>query len=317
MEKDRTTKTDIEMESRRTQARTEAERDLRRSAEEEERKRGREREMETESRKSPEEIERDLRRTRAEMEDTIEAIERKLSPGELLDQTLRTLGGGPREYAANLSQAVKLNPIPATLVGVGLAWLMAGSGRQPVVYEEPLVYPLDVEEGETGAMAKRKYGQAKGKAEAMADRVREGLGRFSQTFAGRRKAAEEQFGQAEEKVSGLAGYAGERIARARTEVGGMAEEVGGQARLRRGRAQGLLEEQPLILTGLGFTLGLALGSFLSPSETEDRLMGEYRDELMEEAKEVGREKLEEGERLAAKAGETAREEKTREPEPAI
>jgi hypothetical protein len=307
--REKDTRTDIEMEARKTQAEIEAERDLRRS-------RATEGEgyIERESRKSPDEIERDLHRTRAEMEETIEAIERRFSPGEMIDQAIHTLGGGPREYAVNLGQAFKANPVPAALVGIGLAWLMASSGRQTQVYPLETAFPPETAGREKGAMFKEKYGQARERAgsfaETAAGRVRESLGRLSQTFGGGRQAATEQFGEARERAGEMAGYAGER-----------AREAGS-------RGQGMLEEQPLILVALGLAVGAALGASLPVSEKEERLAREYREDLLEQAKEFGREQLEKGERVVAKAGEAAREEaerqerarreeRTREPEPVI
>jgi hypothetical protein len=302
-EREKNIRRDIEREGRRTQAEIEAERDLRRS-------RATEGEgyIERESRKSPEEIERDLHQTRAEIEETIEAIERRFSPGEMIDQAIHTLGGGPREYAVNLGQAIKTNPVPATLVAIGLAWLMASSGRQTQVYPMETAFPAETAGREKGAMFKEKYGQARERAgsfaETAAGRVRQGLGRLSQTFSGGRQAVSEQYGEARERAGGMAGYAGEEYGQARERAAEMAE----RARLTGRRGQDVLEEQPLILVALGLAVGAALGASLPVSESEKRMAGEYGEGLLEQAKEVGREQLEKGERVMAKAGEAAREE---------
>jgi hypothetical protein len=84
------------------------------------------------------EIERDLDRTRAEMSQTIDALQERLSPGQLFEQGMRYfLSGGGRsftdgaaEFAQNFGRAVRDNPIPFALVATGLAWLMLGGGRQ-------------------------------------------------------------------------------------------------------------------------------------------------------------------------------------------
>jgi hypothetical protein len=321
-EREKNIRNDIEREGRRTQAEIEAERDLRRS-------RATEGEgyIERESRKSPDEIERDLHRTRAEMEETIEAIERRFSPGEMIDQAIHTLGGGPREYAVNLGQAIKTNPVPATLVAIGLTWLMASSGRQTQVYPLEAAFPPEPAGRGKGAMLKEKYSQARERGGTMAGsaagRVRETLGRLSQTFGGGRQAVSEQYGEARERAGGMAGYAGEEFGQAKERAG----EMAGYAREAGSRGQGMLEEQPLILVALGLAVGAALGASLPVSEKEERLAGEYGEGLLEQAKEVGREQLEKGERVVAKAGEAAREEaekqgitsreKSREPEPVI
>lgn len=78
----------------------------------------------------PEQIEADIERTRGDLNATLSAIERRLSPGELVDHGLDYLRhSGARQYAGSLAHAAKRDPIPLALVGVGLAWLMASSRR--------------------------------------------------------------------------------------------------------------------------------------------------------------------------------------------
>ena len=84
------------------------------------------------------EIERDLDRTRSEMSQTIDAIQERLSPGQLFEQGMRYFysGGGrsftdgAAEFAQNFGRAVRDNPVPFALVATGLVWLMMGRGRQ-------------------------------------------------------------------------------------------------------------------------------------------------------------------------------------------
>lgn len=78
----------------------------------------------------PEEIEADIERTRGELQQTLSAIEQRLSPGQLVDQGLEYLrSNGVREYASNLGTTAKQDPLPLALVGIGLAWLMMSSRR--------------------------------------------------------------------------------------------------------------------------------------------------------------------------------------------
>ena len=81
---------------------------------------------------TPEVIERDLEQTRARLDATIDALQQKLSPGEMIDQAvdyLKTSGGG--EFGQNLMATVKQHPIPAALAGIGIAWLLAATARGP------------------------------------------------------------------------------------------------------------------------------------------------------------------------------------------
>lgn len=97
-----------------------------------------------ESRRKPEEIERDLERTRAEMDDTIRAIEEKVAPGEWLDQALEYFAESSLESVRFLSRGIKRNPLPLALVGIGISWLVLAGGRepQPAEVRERSSYPF-------------------------------------------------------------------------------------------------------------------------------------------------------------------------------
>jgi hypothetical protein len=88
--------------------------------------------------KSPEEVQREVRESRAEVEETLEAIEDRLSPGQLFDQAvdfMRSSSG--TAFVRTLGIAIRDNPIPVVLVGIGLAWLMlSGARSRPRGYYE-------------------------------------------------------------------------------------------------------------------------------------------------------------------------------------
>jgi ElaB/YqjD/DUF883 family membrane-anchored ribosome-binding protein len=65
---------------------------------------------------------------RAEIDRTLSALEGKLSPSDLIDDVLRNMNAGPGQFINNLGTSVRDNPIPVTLIGVGLGWLMLGQG---------------------------------------------------------------------------------------------------------------------------------------------------------------------------------------------
>ncbi|PSH61601.1 DUF3618 domain-containing protein [Phyllobacterium sophorae] len=80
-------------------------------------------------RQSAAEIQRDIEDDRRRIEESIDVIQERMSPGQLIDEVLgylKSSGGGA--YVANLGNAVKNDPIPVALMGVSLAWLMAGTG---------------------------------------------------------------------------------------------------------------------------------------------------------------------------------------------
>jgi Protein of unknown function (DUF3618) len=75
--------------------------------------------------KSAEEVQSEVRQSRAEVEDTLDAIQDRLSPSQVFDQVVAYLrGGGGNEFLRNFGATVRDNPVPVALLGTGLAWLM-------------------------------------------------------------------------------------------------------------------------------------------------------------------------------------------------
>lgn len=75
--------------------------------------------------KSAAELEREIELQRGRVEDTIDQIQQKLSPGQLVDELMAYTKGGGGEFLASLQRNVTANPLPVALLGVSLAWLMA------------------------------------------------------------------------------------------------------------------------------------------------------------------------------------------------
>jgi ElaB/YqjD/DUF883 family membrane-anchored ribosome-binding protein len=91
--------------------------------------------MNTDGDRRAEEILARIEHTRGEMDQTLSAIEQRLSRERLLDQGLGYLrNSGAAEFAQNLGGAARQNPLPVALTAVGIAWLMA-LGREPARHE--------------------------------------------------------------------------------------------------------------------------------------------------------------------------------------
>jgi hypothetical protein len=77
--------------------------------------------------KTSAELEREVNEQRDRVEARIGEIKERLSPGQLVDELLSDSGEGGSKFASNLGQQLTANPLPAALVGVGLAWLIGSS----------------------------------------------------------------------------------------------------------------------------------------------------------------------------------------------
>ena len=82
--------------------------------------------------RSSAELERDAEVARANVAETADAIRSKMTPGQLIDEFTGMFSGGDGQAAlSTLKDQIRDNPLPLTLVGAGLAWLMLGPGGSP------------------------------------------------------------------------------------------------------------------------------------------------------------------------------------------
>ena len=104
--------------------------------------------------KDPATLEREINQTRAEMNQTLDSLERKLTAGQLLDQCLTFFGMKGTEIGSSLGRCIKDNPMPVLLTATGIGWMMFGPNQnRSVVRYNHYAYD-DAEEGAEGMMAK-------------------------------------------------------------------------------------------------------------------------------------------------------------------
>ena len=101
----------------------------------------------TDTSRSSAQIERELDEQRTRIDARIGEIKERLSPGQLLDEALSYTKHGGAHFAANLGQQVSANPLPAALVGIGLAWLIASNtAGEKAARPAPLARAFDEED---------------------------------------------------------------------------------------------------------------------------------------------------------------------------
>lgn len=214
--------------------------------------------------REPEEIERDLDRARAQVSATLDAIQQRITPGQLMDQAFDYLRhSAPADFGANLGHTVRHNPVPVTLIGVGIAWLMA-QGRHGTVTARAAAPLADPEEGWDAT-----YGRP---ADARADEAE-----------GRWRHAADAAGAMGHKLKDGAAQARERARHTR-------ERMADGMHRARGAVSGVIDEQPLVLGAIGLALGALLGAALPPTRREDEWLGEPRDDLLDRARHAARDK---------------------------
>jgi ElaB/YqjD/DUF883 family membrane-anchored ribosome-binding protein len=242
------------------------------------------------------EIERtrtEIERTRADMSETVDAIQERLSPENLKEQTKDRVKeatvGRAQEAGSGIAETIRANPLPAALTGIGLGWLLVSAirgdseqaryGERTYAYDYPATYdyPPHHEERTTN-------GPSAGDA-----------------LGGARNRVGESATQAQDRAAEVAGRAQDR-------VGNLADQARYQARRASGGFQRMLRENPLSVGALAVGVGTAVGLAIPESAKEHEVMGEARDNLVEKAQEKAQEAQQKVQRVAEEAQSAAKEE---------
>jgi ElaB/YqjD/DUF883 family membrane-anchored ribosome-binding protein len=224
--------------------------------------------------RSPSDLEREGEQIRADLDRTLDEIERKLSPGELLDKSVDFLRNNGSEFIREAGETVRNNPVPVLLTAAGLIWL-------------------------TTSIATRNRSRASGYEES---------GEFS-SYRGAEDF--EQYGHNDGGIRGKVEEARSRVSsaahRATDRVSGKAQDVADRARGRfsstmhsvQDRTQGmrtdvmdLVQRQPIALGALALAAGALLGAALPITQYENRLVGPARDRTLARARELGQREYE-------------------------
>jgi ElaB/YqjD/DUF883 family membrane-anchored ribosome-binding protein len=214
------------------------------------------------------EIRAEIEQTRGDMSETLDAIQEKLRPGNLVSEAtdrvrnvttdkVRQMASSATDQAGRVADVGRQNWIPAALIGVGTAWLLMNrSGSRSQEYES--VYGV-VRDRPYGAVGTRGYAEP-------ADTT-------------------SPAGAGAEGVSGMAGRVTSRASE-------MADETRSTVRRSTRRAQNQLQrmirENPLMVGAAAAVLGAAVGLALPETERENELMGETRENVMERGKEAAK-----------------------------
>jgi len=188
------------------------------------------------SKKDPDQLEREIEDTRAHLERTLDVLQSKLSPGEILDEVVGVVRRNGGDFARNLSTQVQNNPLPLLLTGIGLVWLMAASD------EAPKRRPISTEPG-LAQRARSSFSSVTERAQQARSRMRGGTESAGESLHG----------------------AGDSI----REAGHRAQDVVQTSRV---RLNDLVDRQPLLVGGLGLALGAALGAAAPRTATKDAML---------------------------------------------
>jgi ElaB/YqjD/DUF883 family membrane-anchored ribosome-binding protein len=277
-------------------------------------------ELQKQEPRSSTEIESDIQKTRGRMDATLDELGDRLTARSILNSALdwwesrgtgAPAGGATKDAYQSIARYVKEHPVPSVLVGTGLVWMIieATSEEETPSRQESAGY----ERTATGPSFPSEY--------VPGDQVETSEG--GRGIAG---AAKDKLVQAKETAAEVAGTAKEKVAawgsaasEAAEGVGRRSHEVYEQGRstavkmsdsIQRGYRSGgqqletAMQEYPLAV-GLGFAaFGALVGVLLPRTRREDALLGERSDQLVEAAKEKGKDLLERGKDVAERVAES-------------
>jgi hypothetical protein len=210
--------------------------------------------------KSSAQLEREAEQTRAELTATLEELRSRITPGQLVDQTLAyARESNVGALVRNLGRDARDNPLPLALMGAGLAWLMMTNGRRRADGRLPAA---GVDGARASGAIDATMTRARGTEEGPADWA-EAAGR------GISEGATTAVGHSSGDGRGT-------VARASSAASAAAERASGvyhNATAAGGSFLTFCGEHPVVLAGIGVALGALLGAALPSSRGENAPSG--------------------------------------------
>jgi Protein of unknown function (DUF3618) len=231
--------------------------------------------LDIDAQKSPETLEREIDARRASIGSLVDALENKLSPGQLVDQVLSFSKSNGGEFFTNFGNTVKANPVPTLLTSIGVMWLMLGQNRRPPAPGESMFDHLGERTSSTAEHLSDTLGNAKARIKDTAARM-----------AGKTSQLSEQASDLGDSVAGFTHNVGEKVSASAHNVSDTLRQQGQQLQ---SRFDYMLREQPLALAAIGIALGAAIGAALPATEQENKLMGAASDRVTRKAKSMASE----------------------------
>jgi Protein of unknown function (DUF3618) len=241
------------------------------------------------------EIEAEIAETRVELSETIEAIQERLTPANIVSNATESVRHAATEKVRQMTDnsfmdTVRANPIPAAMIGIGAAWLyFKGGNRSRDSY---------------------RYSDWRG-AGGYTPGVSGSTGGTSEYPVGTRgTSGTSAYGVGVEENFGESGGIGTDIAaRARNVTGELRDTARDTTRRAQLKFNDVLRDNPLLLGAAAALVGAAVGMSVPATDTENRLMGDARDAVVERAQgaasEAASKVSEAAESVANKAGQVA------------
>jgi len=248
--------------------------------------------LDADSSRRARELESEIAHTRAEMSETIEAIQERLRPSNLVSdatdkvknattekvksmadtasETAQDVIRGTRERAYDVVEGAKQNPIPALMIGAGVAWLLMDRSKN-----KNGGYRRSAEWSQYSPRSERSYSSGD-------DYYRSTEANYSDVDYARQSGSRQYgYGSGYERESGWTSSASSMVNDTR-------DSARQTVRRTQNQLQRMLRDNPLLVGAAAVLAGAAVGASLPETERENQLMGEARDSVVDRAQEAAR-----------------------------
>jgi ElaB/YqjD/DUF883 family membrane-anchored ribosome-binding protein len=264
---------------------------------------------------STEQLEREAELTRAQLAASLDEL-RSVTPGRVIDEILGYAKSGSAELLRGIGNQVVEHPLPATLIGAGLAWLIM-SNNNANGPSRGTMYPERTRDTSAGSWFSETGRSASVTAEGMRDRAgsvmhdmkesaQSAMANMGERLDNTTDMMKQRAQSIGDSLSGAYGTVADTVNSTATSIADAAASItpSQDELLQAGqRIWDYCKEQPLVVAGLGIALGAALGAAIPQTAAENRLMGEAADSLKDKAQRLVSDPLKSANDAAKSVGE--------------
>jgi len=241
------------------------------------------------------EIQQEIAETRVEMSETIDALQEKLKPANLVadatdrvksattekvkhmaesaSETAQGMYRSTSEGAYGMIEEVRSNPIPALMIGAGVAWMIFDRSRNrdngDRYYSGNSGWDdRSARSGSYGSGYESSYGRGSSRYGSSSSNYGTGSTRYGASY-GENESTGEALTERARDTMNQARYATQRT-----------------TRRAQNQLQRMLNDNPLLVGAAAMVIGAAIGAALPETERENELMGDARDTVIDRAQEM-------------------------------
>ena len=225
--------------------------------------------------RSAADLEREGEQIRANLDRTLDEIQQRLSPAELMDRSMEFVRENGMDLLHEAADTVRRNPVPVVLTAAGLVWLVASVAKSR-------------SSGEGQDMSSFRSQSDRGYSSYGGDYRTEYRSEYQQRDDWD-SSAHGRVSNAAHSVRTAASQVGEKV---KGRLSSSVQTVQGYTQNGGSRLADLVREQPIALGALALAAGALLGAALPMTRYENKVVGPVHDRTMARAKEVGKREYE-------------------------